>query len=231
MSFVKFLTSRAFFIQLFLAATIVSVFGFGMIKFLDFRTNHGQEITVPNLSKMKLDIASEKLNALDLEILLLDTTDFNKDFPSFAIIEQDPSAGSKVKTGRKIYVKINAGEYSTVNVPEFKDKTYRQIVATIKALGLKEGKITYKKHIAKDIVLQLYYNGVRVRAGDKIKKHSTLDFLLGDGKDVFDGENFKAEDTLINTEEDILFPEDVEGIDNNEENNEAEPINEEKENP
>jgi hypothetical protein len=33
-----------------------------LILFLDFRTNHGQEIKVPDLSKMKLEIAEEKLN-------------------------------------------------------------------------------------------------------------------------------------------------------------------------
>jgi hypothetical protein len=38
-----------------------------LILFLDFRTNHGQEIKVPDLSKMKLEIAEEKLNDIDFE--------------------------------------------------------------------------------------------------------------------------------------------------------------------
>ena len=204
MSLFKFLTSRTFFIQAFLAVAIVVVFTFLVIQFLDFRTNHGQEIKVPDLSKMKLEIAEEKLNELDLEVFLLDTVEFNADFPPFTILEQDPKAGSLVKDGRKIYVKLNAGEFTDITIPEFKDKTFRQISSTIKSLTLKEGKITYKPHIAKDVVLQVYQNGRRLRAGDKVKKNSTLDFVLGDGKEVFNEETFDSEepaDTLPPIEE------------------------------
>lgn len=204
MSLFKFLTSRTFFIQAFLALAIVVVFTFLVIQFLDFRTNHGQEIKVPDLSKMKLEVAEEKLNELDLEVFLLDTVEFNADFPPFTILEQDPKAGSLVKDGRKVYVKLNAGEFTDITIPEFKDKTFRQISATIKSLTLKEGKITYKPHIAKDIVLQIYQNGRRLRAGDKVKKNSTLDFVLGDGKEVYNEETFSSEepsDTLPPVEE------------------------------
>ena len=204
MSLIKFLTSRTFFIQAFLAIAIVVVFTFLVIQFLDFRTNHGQEIKVPDLSKMKLEIAEEKLNELDLEVFLLDTVEFNADFPPFTILEQDPKAGSLVKDGRKIYVKLNAGEFTDITIPEFKDKTFRQISATIKSLTLKEGKVTYKPHIAKDVVLQIYQDGRRLRAGDKVKKNSILDFVLGDGKEVYNEDTFSSEepsDTLPPVEE------------------------------
>ena len=209
MSLFKYLTSKTFFTQVFLAATIVVVFTFLVIQFLDFRTNHGQEIKVPDLSKMKLEIAEEKLNELDLEVFLLDTVEFNADFPPFTILEQDPKAGSLVKDGRKVYVKLNAGEFTDITIPEFKDKTFRQISATIKSLTLKEGKVTYKPHIAKDVVLQIYQNGRRLRAGDKVKKNSVLDFVLGDGKEVFNEETFSSEepaDTLPPAEEGVTEP-------------------------
>ena len=204
MSLFKFLTSRTFFIQAFLALAIVVGFTFLVIQFLDFRTNHCQEIKVPDLAKMKLEIAEEKLNELDLEVFLLDTVEFNADFPPFTILEQDPKAGSLVKDGRKVYVKLNAGEFTDITIPEFKDKTFRQISSTIKSLTLKEGKITYKPHIAKDVVLQIYQDGRRLRAGDKVKKNSTLDFVLGDGKEVYNEETFSSEepsDTLPPAEE------------------------------
>ena len=199
MSLFKFLTSRAFFIQLALAGTIVVVLVFLLLQFLDFRTNHGEEIKVPDLSKMKLEIAEEKLSEINLEVFLLDTVDYKPDFPPFSIIEQDPKAGSLVKDGRKIYVKLNAGEFTTIEIPEFKDKTYRQILATIKALTLKEGKVTYKPHLAKDVVLQIYQNGRRLRAGDIVKKNSTLDFVLGDGKEVFNEDTFNSEEPISDT--------------------------------
>ncbi|MFD2909398.1 PASTA domain-containing protein [Flavobacterium ardleyense] len=207
MSLFKFLTSRTFFIQLALAGTIVVVFVFLLLQFLNFRTNHGEEIKVPDLSKMKLEIAEEKLKEINLEVFLLDTVDYRPNFPPFSIIEQDPKAGSVVKDGRKVYVKLNSGEFTSIEIPQFKDKTYRQILATITALSLKEGKITYKPHLAKDVVLQIYQNGKRLRVGDIVKKNSTLDFVLGDGKEVFDEDTFNSEEPMINEAPEEVIPE------------------------
>ena len=175
MSTIKFFTSKIFVIQLAIAAGIILVLGFFLMQFLSFRTNHGEEIPVPDLAKMQLTIAEEKLSESGLELILLDTVDFQPDMPPYSIVEQDPKAGNTVKDGRKIYVKVNAGEYNEVDFPVFKDKTYRQILANIKALGLKEGKITYKPHMAKDIVLQALHQGKNIKSGNKVKKNSTID--------------------------------------------------------
>jgi len=197
MSTIKFLTSKTFFIQLAIAFGVIIVLVFFLMQFLSFRTNHGEEIPVPDLAKMKLEIAEEKLNDLGLELILLDTVEFRDDMPPFSIVEQDPKAGNTVKDGRKIYIKINAGEYNDVIFPEFQNKTYRQILANINALGLKEGKITYKPHLAKDIVLQVLLDGKNIKAGTKVKKNSTIDFILGDGKEGYDEEKFGKDDDNI----------------------------------
>ncbi|VXB88448.1 PASTA domain-containing protein [Flavobacterium sp. 9AF] len=185
MSIRKFLTSKTFFIQLAMAFGIIIVLGFILLKFLDFRTNHGEEIPVPDLSKMQVAIADEKLKEIGLELLLLDTVDFRKEMPPFSIVEQNPKAGTTVKDGRKIYVKLNSGGFMDVKLPDFYEKTYRQISANLKSLELKEGKITYKKNMAKDVVLGLTQNGRTLKKGDKVKKNSVIDFILGDGKEVF----------------------------------------------
>lgn len=188
MSLGKFLTSFTFFKQLFLAIVITVVFLFALIKFLDFRTNHGEEINVPDLSKMKLEVAEEKLDEDGLEVFLLDTVDFRPEFPPYTIVEQDPKPNSKVKDGRKIYVKLNAGGFSTVTMPDLINKTFRQAASTIRALGLVEGKSKYVPNIAKDVVLEISQNGKKLKAGDKILKNSTIDFVLGDGKELFNEE-------------------------------------------
>ena len=189
MSLRKFLTSKVFFIQLAIALGIVVVLVTLVMNLLSFKTNHGEEIKVPDLSKMQLKIAEEKLDELDLELILLDTVDFHPDMPPFSIVEQDPKAGNSVKSGRKIYVKLNSGEYDDITIPDFKDKTYRQISANLKSIGLQEGTKTYKPSIAKDVVIQLMQSGKKLRKGDKVKKNSKIDFILGDGKEMFDGTN------------------------------------------
>jgi beta-lactam-binding protein with PASTA domain len=193
MSLPKFLISKTFVIQLAIAFGIVIVMVFALMKFLSVKTHHGEEIKVPDLSKMQIKIADEKIKELGLELILLDTVDFKKDLPPFSVVEQDPKAGNTVKSGRKIYVKVNAGEFMDVTLPVMKNKTYRQISANIKSLGLVEGTITYKPHIAKDIVIQVLQNGKKLEAGDKVKKNSKLDFILGDGKEMFSESSFEEE--------------------------------------
>ncbi len=198
MSLVKFLVSKTFFKHLFLAVLLLAVLIFGLLKFLDYRTRHGEEIAVPNLIKMQIKAATEKLDEAGLELYVLDTVDFRTDIPPYSIVEQDPSPNSKVKSGRKIYIKVNAGEFSDVTLPDLTGKTYRQVSANIKAAGLKEGKITYKPHMAKDEVLSVSQNGKTLKRGDKVKKNSTLDFVLGDGEELYDDDTFSTENDSIN---------------------------------
>ncbi len=197
MSLRKFLTSSTFFKNLFLALVIVILFLVAFVKFLDFSTNHGEEIKVPNLSKMKLEIAEEKLDEEGLEVFLLDTVEFKPEFPPYTIVEQDPIAGSNVKNARKIYVKLNAGGYAMVTFPDLKNKTFRQATNALRALGLVEGELKYVPDLAKDIVLEVSYKGKQLKAGDKLMKNSKIDFVLGDGKDMFTDEDL---DSLQNIE-------------------------------
>jgi beta-lactam-binding protein with PASTA domain len=188
MSLRKFLTSKVFFIQVAIALVIILVLVFGIMKWLSFTTNHGEEITVPDLSKLSVEVAEEKLDALDLEYVLLDTTEYQKDFPKFSVVKQDPIAGSKVKEGRKIYIKVNSDAYRDIVMPDLIEQTLRQAEPTLKALGLDLGEITYKPYLGKDMVLEMRYKGRKLKAGDKIPKASKIDLVLGDGKVGFEEE-------------------------------------------
>lgn len=199
MSLRKFLTSRVFFIQLAIAAVVIIVVVFVMMKWLNFTTNHGEEITVPDLSKLSVELAEEKLDELNLDYVLLDTTEYQGGFPQFSVVKQDPVAGSKVKEGRKIYIKINSDKYRDVIMPDLVEQTLRQAEPTLKALGLELGTKTYKPYLGKDMVLEMRYKGKVLRAGDKIPKSSKVDLVLGDGKVGYEEEI----DTLVPTVEEV----------------------------
>ncbi len=188
MSLRKFLTSKVFFIQAAIALVIIVVLVFGIMKWLSYTTNHGEEITVPDLSKLSVELAEEKLDALDLEYVLLDTTEYQKDYPKFSVVKQDPIAGSKVKEGRKIYIKVNSDAYRDIVMPDLIEQTLRQAEPTLKALGLELGEKTYKPYLGKDMVLEMRYKGRKLKAGDKIPKASKIDLVLGDGKVGFEEE-------------------------------------------
>jgi len=186
MSLRNYLTSRVFFAQMLLALGIFATLAYLFFHWITFTTHHGQEITVPDLSKLSAEQAEEKLNAIDLDYTILDTVDFKPEFPKLTVVEQEPKAGSKVKEGRKIYIKINASTYTMVSVPDLIEKTYRQAVPTLEAVGLLEGTITYKPYLGKDMVLEMRMNGKKLKAGDKVLKSSKIDLVLGDGKITYE---------------------------------------------
>ncbi|HLA56686.1 MAG TPA: PASTA domain-containing protein [Flavobacterium sp.] len=193
----EYLTSRTFVIQVVIALCII----FGIILifmyWLDFTTNHGQEITVPNLSKLSEEQVDDKLDDLNLDYVILDSVDFRKDYPKFSVVEQDPLAGAKVKEGRKIYIKINSSGFTSVKIPDLIEKTYRQAEPTLKALGLEIGTIEYVPYLGKDMVLEMKMNGKKLRIGEKVLKNSKIDLVLGDGKVGFDDSQLDSLD--VNT--------------------------------
>lgn len=186
MSLRNYVTSRVFALQLLAAILIIFVLGFLFMHWLTFTTNHGDEITVPDLRKLSEVQVEEKLDALDLDYVLLDSVDYVKDYPKHSVVTQDPVPGSKVKEDRKIYIKINSSGYTMVRMPDLIEKTYRQAAPTLKALGLEEGKITYKPYLGKDMVLEMQLNGKKLKPGDKVWKSSKIDLVLGDGKVGFE---------------------------------------------
>ncbi len=188
-----------FFIQVFLAVLIIAVLGYLFMHWLTFTTDHGNEITVPNLSKLTEEQVDDKLDNLDLSYVLLDSVDYKSDFPKYSVVQQDPLPGEKVKEGRKVYIKINSSGFSSVKVPDLIEKTYREAAPTLKALGLEEGTITYVPNLGKDMVLEMRYKGRNIKAGDKVLKSSKIDLVLGDGKMSYE-EEIKT-DTINPTEE------------------------------
>lgn len=186
MSLRKYLTSKVFFAQILTAAIIVGVLTFFFFHWITFVTRHNEEILVPNLKRLTPEQAEEKLDELGLEYEILDTLDYIPTYPKLAIMLQEPEAGSKVKGGRTIYIKINADSYKKVQVPDLIDKTYRQAVPTLKSLGLTTGTVTYAPHIGKDMVLEMRINGQKVKPGTKVYKATKIDLILGDGEVIFD---------------------------------------------
>ena len=210
MSLLKFLTSKTFFINLGIAVVIVIVAALSVLKFLEIITQHDVVIKVPNLINISSEKATNMLEDMDLELVVLDTIPYNNTIKPYAIVEQDPLPNEKVKNGRKVYVQINAGDYDMINFPDIKEGTsLRQAENILRAANLVVGEITYKKHEYKDVVLGLIYKGRPILAGEKVKQHSKVDLVLGDG---FTKPN-AIDETLNNNQNLISAPEfeEVEG--------------------
>ncbi|PKA83564.1 PASTA domain-containing protein [Ulvibacter sp. MAR_2010_11] len=181
MTFFKFLFTKAFLKQLLYAILALIIFSFLVLWWLRSTTNHNQKIEVPNLAKMSLDDVEDLLDENDLRFEILDSANYNPDFPKYSVIEQIPKAGKFVKEDRKIYLYLNPSGYRKVIVPEVVGRTRRQAEPTLLAMGFEIGKVSYRPYIAKDEVLELRHNGEKLEPGDNLQITSVIDLILGDG--------------------------------------------------
>ena len=182
MTFIKFLFTKVFLKQLSIAIIALLGLAFVILFWLKFTTNHDQKIEVPSLAKMSLDTAENKLNEINLRFEVIDSSNYNPDFPKYSVIEQIPKAGEFVKENRKIYLTLNRSGYVYLKIPEVVGKTRRQAEPTLISMGFEIGRITYKSYIALDEVLELSYKGKKLKSGEKIQKTSVIDLVLGDGE-------------------------------------------------
>lgn len=151
-----------------------------MLWWLRVTTNHNQRIEVPDLAKLSLDKVEDVLDELDLRYEILDSANYNPEYPRFSVIEQLPKAGKFVKEDRKIYLTLNPSDYRKIKVPEVLGKTGRQATPTLLAMGFKIGKVSKRPHIS-DHVLELRYKGEKLVPGTEIPKTSVIDLIVGDG--------------------------------------------------
>ncbi|NLN24371.1 MAG: PASTA domain-containing protein [Bacteroidetes bacterium] len=179
MNFFKFLTTRTFFIQLLLAVVVIILLVFGIMWWLRITTNHNQKIEVPDLSSMTLDKVEQKLDELNLRYEILDSANYNPEFPRYSVIEQIPPAGKYVKENRKLYLTLNPSGYYDVEVPNVIGRTLRQAEPTLVGMGFEIGEISYEPDIS-DNVLEMRYRGELLEPGAEIPKTSVIDLVVGD---------------------------------------------------
>jgi beta-lactam-binding protein with PASTA domain len=181
MGIVRFIFSKSFLIQLVLAVVLVVAVVFLSMYWLKGSTNHDQRIAVPDLGKMNLVLVKQKLDESDLNYVVIDSSNYNPDFPKYSVIEQTPAPGKFVKENRKIYLVMNPSGYRQIEVPDVVGRTLRQAEPTLIAIGFKVGSITYKPYIAEDEVLEMRHEGKKLESGTRLRKTSTIDLILGDG--------------------------------------------------
>lgn len=185
MSLVKFIFSKTFVKQLVLAAVALLILVFLILSWLKYTTNHNEHIIVPDVSKLTFEEASKKLKEVDLRLEVLDSANFNPDYPKYSVIEQIPDAGQQVKENRKIYITLNPSGYRSVEIPPLVGRTRRQAEPTLRALGLEIGEVTYRPYIAPDEVLEMRNEGKEIKPGDMLPMTSVIDLVLGDGKERY----------------------------------------------
>ena len=144
-------------------------------------TQHGVEITVPEITELYFEEARIILESEGLHIEVIDST-YSTKVPQGTIVEQTPLAGSKVKHGRTIYVIQNAQMRRPVFIPELRDISLRQAQATLKTLGLVVDSIIYEPSAYRDIILDIRVDNESVNMGQRLEEGSKVVLIVGKGR-------------------------------------------------
>lgn len=180
-NFLNFLKSKTFLIQLGLAAGAVLVLVFLALQWLKGTTNHGEFVEVPDFSKMSVMEMREAVEEAGLRYQVLDSSDFNPEYPRFSILDQNPPAGNKVKANRKIYFTVNPSGYKKVTVPDIIQVTQRNAASMLRAVGLEVERVTYIDELGKDMVYRMKHKGKYIKPGDRLPKTSQVELICGNG--------------------------------------------------
>lgn len=160
---------------------IVSIIVFLTVIFfsLGLYTRHGEGLPVPNLKGMDVEEAVALLEKQGFRYQI--DSVYQVDKAPGLVIEQDPDPNTNVKIRRTIYLTIITRMAPSVKFPDLEGKTFLEARAVINNYGLKLGDTTYISDVARDVVLDITYNGKKMRAGQEIPKGSRVNLVLGDG--------------------------------------------------
>jgi beta-lactam-binding protein with PASTA domain len=144
-------------------------------------TKQGQSITVPNLKGIHVEALDEFVTRRNLRFKITDEVAYSPVYPPSVVLGQYPRAGAQVKEGRRIYLTINASQPPEVSMPNLVDGSVRNAQVILKSKGLSYGEIKYVPDIAKNAVLEQYYQGRPIAPGTRIAQGSQIDLIVGAG--------------------------------------------------
>lgn len=147
---------------------------------LGWLTGYGKVEKVPSVTGQNLLAAQQLLEAKGFDVVIQDSL-YIDSIPKQAVLRQSPEADATVKSGRTIYLTVNRSIPPQVEMPNMAGFSIRSAEMYLRSLGLKLGEVTYKPDIARNSVLEQYYNGAQITAGTRIPLGSTISFVLGSG--------------------------------------------------
>lgn len=141
-------------------------------------TNHGEELTVPDLTNMTVKEAQGIASRNQMRVEVTDSV-FVRRMARGAVYRQNPVAGSKVKKGRRIMLTINAVTPKKVTMPNLVGYSMRQAKAELLSRGLKLGRLIYVNDMATNNVLRQLHNNREIASGKQIESETEIDLVVG----------------------------------------------------
>ncbi len=204
--FFRKLTSRYLWGHL-LAMVVTAVVGLvGLYYFLDFYTNHGEAVAVPDVRGQQCDVAIRKLEAAGLRVEVSDTG-YMPTKTGGIILDQHLRPGTLVKANRLVRLTVNASSAKTLALPDLADNcSLREARMRLQALGFRIGA---PKRITgdRDWVYGMEVGGKERHAGERVPINLPVILVVGDGasEEEFNGND--SLDYLYFNEDSVIYEE------------------------
>jgi beta-lactam-binding protein with PASTA domain len=148
---------------------------------MDSYTHHGESIQVPELKGLQMTDAQYRPEQLGLHAMVVDSS-YHKGMAPGCVLDYTPAAGSRVKSGRNIYITINTERTPTVALPDLADNSsLREAQAKLTAMGFRLAPVEHV-HGDKEWVYGIKSGGRNVYAGERVSIDVPLVLQVGNGK-------------------------------------------------
>ena len=161
----------------------------GLWVWMDRYTMHGESVEVPEVKGMMINDAEYALDDVELVAVVVDSA-YVRTQPAGIVLEQRPAPGSRVKSGREIYLTINQKQTPMNTIPDIAGNcSRREAEARLRALGFKIGPIELVPGDP-DWVIALKVNGREVYAGERVPSDAPVVLVVGSSELNTDDELF-----------------------------------------
>jgi beta-lactam-binding protein with PASTA domain len=162
------------------------LFVFGSIFYLNFATNHGEKIPVPNLVGLSSEEAKKKIEDLGLQYEILDSV-YDPNSPLFKkpegtvfeqVIEPTSSSNVYVKSGRIIGIRLTK-KTQLVEMPNLVFKQIHFAQSILDGRGLRFIIRYRQSEESNGSVIDQLYNGKKITQGTRIPIGSLIILVVG----------------------------------------------------
>lgn len=167
--------SNHFFLRHFIIAICVVIVIIYLTSLaLNIFTRHGEKYEVPNLTGKTVAASAALAAEADLQLVVIDSL-FVAGMEPGAILDQSPEPGSAVKSGRKVFLVINAVNPRSEVIPYVTGYSLRLGKNILQSRGFTIDKLVYRSDIATNNIIGQQYKGRTITSS------SNISATLGEG--------------------------------------------------
>ncbi len=174
------LIKRSLWVNILLALGLSLLVLFLFFQTMEFWTNHGEYLRVPDVKGKNYQEAAELLDKAGFDVVVQDSVYYDSLSP-LVIIKQFPDPDATVKVNRTIYLTINRATAPLINMPNLVGMSFRTADLEMRAKGLKLGDTIYIPDIAKNVVKDQLLGTVSLKPGTPVAMGTSISLVLGAG--------------------------------------------------